>query len=71
VLYGVTNSGGKYGYGAIFKITTTGTFSELHNFKGTDGANPAAALTAPNGVLYGTTSAGGAHGDGVVFTLKL
>ena len=41
------------------------TFTTLHSFDGTDGANPNAALIqATNGYLYGTTTECGANGKG-------
>ena len=40
------SSGGANGKGTLFKITTSGTFTTLHAFTGSDGANPRAALLA-------------------------
>ncbi len=51
----------------------TGQWTEtvLHNFAGSDGANPQAGLIfGPGGVLYGTTSAGGKSGNGTVFQVS-
>src|SRR3569833_1413523 len=64
-IYGVAMYGGAThgtvgssdGLGSIFKITLGGAVSVIHNFIGTDGAKPRAALTQGNdGYLYGTTS---------------
>lgn len=69
-LYGTTENGGlsgcgSFGCGTVFEIGTSGTESVLYSFKGgSDGAAPAAGLTAMNGTLYGTTSAGGGSGCG-------
>ena len=75
-LYGTTAGGGAstncgaFGCGAVFKLTPTGTLSVLHNFTGSDGAEPFAGLIADAaGNLYGTTVLGGASGDGTVFKL--
>ena len=63
-LYGTTYEGGANVLnGTVFKITTSGTLTTLHNFCSlsgcTDGASPYAGLVqATNGDLYGT--AGGA-----------
>jgi uncharacterized repeat protein (TIGR03803 family) len=49
----------------------TASFTSLYSFAGgTDGANPAAGLTALNGALYGTTEHGGTTGGyGTVFAI--
>ncbi len=45
-------------YGAIFRLTPSGTVTTLHAFTGGDGAQPLGALIqARDGHLYGTTSA--------------
>lgn len=73
-LYGTTSSGGTYGNGVVFRLTSKsdGTWTEsiLHAFNGADGASPSGGLifdTAGN--LYGATGAGGRSGYGVVFKL--
>jgi uncharacterized repeat protein (TIGR03803 family) len=69
-LYGTTRDGGSGHHGTIFKITTSGSESVLYSFGGKpDGADPAADLTALDGVLYGTTVGGGSTGAGTVFEL--
>lgn len=75
-LYGTTGSGGKYGYGTVFKLSPPsqqgGTWTEtvLYSFNGSsDGANPASALVFDGTTLVGTTPFGGSSGFGVVFKL--
>jgi uncharacterized repeat protein (TIGR03803 family) len=74
-VYGTTVSGGAYGAGVVFKLTSNGdgTWTEtvLHHFTGgADGANPYASLIFDSaGNLYGTAVGGGAYGRGVVFKL--
>ncbi|MGA8532896.1 MAG: choice-of-anchor tandem repeat GloVer-containing protein [Candidatus Tumulicola sp.] len=60
-LYGTTVLGGKYGKGAVFKLSKAASgYNEtvLHSFKGgADGAAPSASLLrGKSGVLYGTTA---------------
>jgi uncharacterized repeat protein (TIGR03803 family) len=86
-LYGTTNEGGitnsncSHGCGTVFKITTTGTLTTLHNFCAqphcADGAHPTAALVqATDGNFYGSASSGGTfynkcgHGCGMLFKLS-
>lgn len=68
-LYGTTFSGGKAGYGVVFKLDTSGTETVLHSFQGgNDGENPVAGLTMDaSGNLFGTTFYGGTSGLGTVF----
>jgi uncharacterized repeat protein (TIGR03803 family) len=77
-LYGTTNEGGSYGWGAVFELAPQegGGWTEtiLHSFNrnGTDGTYPYAGLILDGaGDLYGTTSSGGANGVGTVFELVL
>jgi uncharacterized repeat protein (TIGR03803 family) len=71
--YGTTSQGGVNGRGTIFKITSAGTLTILHEFNGADGAGPWAGLIqAIDGNFYGTTYFGGANcalqgGCGTVF----
>jgi uncharacterized repeat protein (TIGR03803 family) len=68
-LYGTTQYGGASNVGAIFKITTSGSFTLLHSLAGgAEGEEPVAGLVAgTNGVLYGTASRAGSLGFGTVF----
>jgi uncharacterized repeat protein (TIGR03803 family) len=69
-LYGTTSSLSiPNGAGTIFKITTGGTFTVIHQFNfGTEGSNSQGALIqASDGNLYGTTQFGGPNGAGAVF----
>ena len=65
--YGTTTYGGASsacgtdGCGTIFKITTGGTLSTLHNFDFADGSRPNAVVQATDGNFYGTTWIGGAN----------
>jgi uncharacterized repeat protein (TIGR03803 family) len=72
--YGTTSEGGANGEadddGTVFSITAGGALTTLHNFDGTDGANPYAPLVqASNGNFYSTTVEGGANGYGTVFSI--
>jgi uncharacterized repeat protein (TIGR03803 family) len=77
--YGTAALGGMYNLGTLFRVTTAGAFTVLHNFGDapTDGVGPAYAsqLTqASNGLLYGTTSGSYATGQtsgGTVFSVDL
>ncbi len=66
--YGTTSLGGT-GFGALFKITSAGTLTMLHNFQGgAEGANPVAGLVqGTDGNFYGTTALGGTNDVGTVF----
>ncbi len=79
VLYGTTFYGGDNpayclntatGCGSVFKLTSSGAYTQLHSFPAvgsmTDGANPTAGLTNVNGTFYGTTTNGGGTGCGSI-----
>ncbi|HLI49000.1 MAG TPA: choice-of-anchor tandem repeat GloVer-containing protein, partial [Chthonomonas sp.] len=71
--YGVTDEGGLYGKGVVYRIREDGTgFQVLHSFGGKDGAYPLLVelVEGSGGWLYGVTSGGGVYGNGVVFGVK-
>lgn len=68
---GVPNNGG-FSFGAVFKITPSGTESVLYSFAGypSDGVAPVGGLIqATDGNLYGTTLYGGANNTGTIFKI--
>jgi len=76
-LYGVTDAGGAYGDGVVYKLDSTGTETLLYSFPGgPNGGGPNSVLIADaGGNLYGTTKEGGnaecgGSGCGVVFELS-
>ena len=72
---GQSAPGGTSNDGAVFRITPTGTLTNLHSFTGSDGAFPSAELVqGSDGYFYGTTSEGGTStncggGCGTVFQM--
>jgi uncharacterized repeat protein (TIGR03803 family) len=66
--YGATSSGGAYGLGTVFKMTSEGALSPLAFFDGANGTAPSGPLArGADGKLYGTTSTGGANDAGTIF----
>jgi len=82
-LYGTTNTGGKHGYGVLYKVNADGKhFTVLHEFERKvkdNGVFPSGPLVfGPDGALHGATRQGGdadagtlykISTDGTVFTL--
>jgi len=69
--YGVASKGGPISYGGVFKITPSGTITELYGF-GTDNVNDLnapqqAMVLASDGNFYGVASMGGTNDFGGVF----
>src|ERR1700730_6375891 len=55
--YGVASAGGANSQGTAFKITSSGTFTKLHDFTaGADGGIPLSLVNGGDGNLYGLTS---------------
>ena len=73
-LYGTTFFGGQNANGVVYKLSRHGSswiYSVLHEFTGSDGAQPVAKpLIAPNGTLYDTATAGGMFQDGTLVNLR-
>jgi uncharacterized repeat protein (TIGR03803 family) len=72
-LYGTTTGGGAFGYGTIFRITTSGTLTQLYSFAaiGASSGGDKGLVQASDGNLYGMTSRGGANDRGTVFRMSL
>jgi uncharacterized repeat protein (TIGR03803 family) len=69
--YGTTEKGGANNSGTIFKLTPTGSYTQLYSFTGgADGKYPQATLWNVSGILYGTAWQGG-KGYGTVFKMPI
>ena len=70
LFYGTTQDGGLFGLGTVYKMTSGGGLTVLHEFDATYGAQPAAGLmedASINGNFYGTAQYGGPSSLGTVF----
>jgi uncharacterized repeat protein (TIGR03803 family) len=69
--YGMTNLGGTYNQGTIFKMTPGGAVTIIRHLNSpTDGGNPYGELIkGTDGYLYGMTSAGGTNTYGTIFKI--
>ena len=74
-LFGMTATGGAYGYGAVFELVNNGgggytpvTLLSFSNTPGVAGSDSGVIADAA-GNLFGTIPSGGAAGDGAVFEL--
>jgi len=73
-LYGTARDGGEFGWGTVFRISTSGVFELVHSFEGApvDGAFPTSPLlVADDGFLYGSTQMGGDYDLGILFKMDL
>jgi uncharacterized repeat protein (TIGR03803 family) len=69
MLFGITDEGGLFDRGCLFRINTDGTgFQNMMDFNGSDnGAYPSGNLTMVGTTLYGTTYRGGSGDMGLIF----
>ena len=70
VFYGATQYGIN-GYGDLFKMTTSGAVTTLHEFAGGagDGYQPWSGPIVVSGNLYGTTAYGGTQNAGILYKM--
>jgi uncharacterized repeat protein (TIGR03803 family) len=69
-LYGNTQQGGTYGYGTVFQVSLTGSYTTVAELDGYQGSTPEGNLVqGPDGNLYGTAFAGGQAGYGSFFSI--
>ena len=67
-LYGAATNGGAVGYGVLYRVTTSGTYTALHDFQGSDGGFPIGApIEASDGNLYGATFGDQVNNFGTVY----
>jgi uncharacterized repeat protein (TIGR03803 family) len=66
--YGTTDGGGAYGYGTIFKISTSGVLNTLHSFSCRYCGPGGALVQGQDGNFYGTAG-GGPNGVGTIFEI--
>lgn len=70
-LYGMTNGGGEFNYGTIFKILTDGTgYEKLYDFDLSNGGQPLGSLIVDGTTIYGMAELGGANSYGVAFQIE-
>ena len=67
--YGVSEGGGAYQLGTVFRLTPAGDLSAIASFDGTNGANAHGGLIqGGDGNLYGAADYGGSQNSGSVFS---
>ncbi|MBP9689174.1 MAG: T9SS type A sorting domain-containing protein [Bacteroidia bacterium] len=71
-LYGITQYGGIYNDGTIFKVKSDGTnFAKLFDFAGPkNGSTPRSPLTKAGNSIYGMTFNGGLNNNGTIFKIS-
>lgn len=71
VIYGLSESGGKYGYGCIYKINEPqGIIEVVYNFSISAGYPKGELVLASNGLSYGILTTGGLNGNGALFSFN-
>jgi uncharacterized repeat protein (TIGR03803 family) len=67
--YGTTATGGTYGDGTVFQITTNGVLTTLFSFNNNIEVQPSALTEGNDGNFYGTTLNGGDNNYGTIFQI--
>ncbi len=73
--YGTAFFGGVSGSGTVFRISPTGSYSNLYSFGFTDGSGPVELVQGRDGNFYGATEFGGTtsnswYGCGTIFRIS-
>lgn len=76
--YGTTTTGGNYGAGNVFSVTSNGIFNDIFDFRSFTENNgltdsdfgPNELASAPHGSFFGTTQRGGTNQDGTIFKVS-
>ncbi len=75
-LYGTTHIGGEHGRGTIFRLSTDGQLTTLHNFGPSSSdalGSQGGLIQGPDGALYGATASGGGgacpYGCGTIYRI--
>lgn len=69
-LVGVSENGGAFNSGAVYKISSNGSgFQLLHSFAAQNAANPGKLFASSDGKLYGYTGSGG-YGYGLIYSVE-
>ena len=74
--YGIVGYGGKNDEGAVYRVTPSGTLTDIYSFcpahNCIDGSNPNSGLIlGTDGDLYGTTAYGGSSNNGTIFRITI
>ena len=69
--YGTTVLGGSPGGGTVFRISPSGSYTNLHSFSvTTDGEEPLYLVEGTDGNFYGTAYEGGTNNEGTIFRIS-
>ncbi len=70
-LYGVTTAGGQNGVGTLYRLSTSGAYTDLYNFSTSVGNNVQGLMQDTSGLLYGSANQGSTNGYGAMLSVNL